>query len=162
VLVDEHGRTSVERVFAAGDVASHYHPGVGGRLRVEHFDHASRHAGVVARNLLGDSVVYDDPHWFWSDQFGHNLQHVGHASPTDRMLVRGDLEDDAWTAFFLDGNRITAAFALDNGEDIAVARELVSMRVGLADEVLADRDADLFEALEASFDEDDAELEDAQ
>jgi 3-phenylpropionate/trans-cinnamate dioxygenase ferredoxin reductase component len=148
VLVDEHCRTSQDRVFAAGDVATHTHPGTGGRIRVEHFDNASRQAAVAARNILGETVTYDDPHWFWSDQFGHNLQHVGHASARDRMVVRGSLDDDAWTAFFVTGDRVTAAFAVDNGEDITVARELISMRTRLSDEILADPQADLFEALE--------------
>lgn len=148
VLVDEHCRTSQDRVFAAGDVASHVHPGTGGRIRVEHFDNASRQAAVAARNILGESVTYDEPHWFWSDQFGHNLQHVGHAAARDRMVVRGSLDNDSWTAFFVAGERVTAAFAVDNGEDIAVARELISMRAKLADEILADTEADLFEAMQ--------------
>jgi 3-phenylpropionate/trans-cinnamate dioxygenase ferredoxin reductase subunit len=148
VLVDQHCRTSQERVFAAGDVANHLHPGLGHRVRVEHFEHASRQAAVAARNMMGETTAYDEPHWFWSDQFGRNFQHVGHAGDGDRMVVRGDLEDDGWTAFFLDGDRVTAAFSLDSGEDIAVARELISARMPVPDEVLADRDVDLFEALE--------------
>lgn len=148
IVVDEFCRTTQERVFAAGDVARHFHPGVGASLRVEHFDHASRQAVVAARNMLGEQVTYDDPHWFWSDQFGHNLQHVGHPAPSDRMVVRGDLAGDTWTAFFVRDARVTGAFALDNGEDVAVARELVAARTALPDAVLADPDADLFEALE--------------
>jgi 3-phenylpropionate/trans-cinnamate dioxygenase ferredoxin reductase subunit len=151
VLVDERCRTSLEHVYAAGDVARHAHPSVGGRIRVEHFDHASRHGATAARSMLGDQVAYDDPHWFWSDQFGHNLQYVGRAGAEDRMVVRGSLEGEAWTAFFVDGDRLTAAFALDSGEDIAVARELISARVTLPDEILADPDADLFEACEGEW-----------
>jgi len=148
VLVDERCRTSQDRVFAAGDVAHHLHPGLGRRVRVEHFDNASRQAAVAARSMLGEDTVYDEPHWFWSDQFGHNLQHIGHAHSDDRMVVRGDLADPTWTAFFLAGDRVTAAFAVDAGEDIAVARELISSGLAVPDEVLADRETDLFEALE--------------
>jgi 3-phenylpropionate/trans-cinnamate dioxygenase ferredoxin reductase subunit len=148
ILADEFCRTTLQGVFAAGDVARHFHPGVGGSLRVEHFDNASRQAVVAARNMLGEEITYDDPHWFWSDQFGHNLQHVGHPSLSDRMVVRGDLDDDGWTAFFLRDGRVTGAFALDRGEDVAVARELVAARTTLPDTVLADAEADLFEALE--------------
>jgi 3-phenylpropionate/trans-cinnamate dioxygenase ferredoxin reductase subunit len=147
VLVDEHCRTSQDRVFAAGDVASHAHPTIGGRIRVEHFDNASRQAVIAARNILGENVTYDEPHWFWSDQFGRNLQHVGHAGASDRMIVRGSLEDHAWTAFFVAGDQLTAAFAVDNGEDIAVARDLIAMGATLPEETLADRGADLFEAM---------------
>jgi len=148
ILVDEQCRTSMDRVFAAGDVARHLHRGVGARIRVEHFDHASRHGAVASRNMLGEPAAYEESHWFWSDQFGHNLQYVGHAGPQDRIVVRGSLEGDAWTAFFVTDERLTAAFALDSGEDIAVARELISARAVLPDEVLADREVDLFQACE--------------
>lgn len=148
IVVDELCRTSMDRVFAAGDVARHLHRGVGEHVRVEHFDHASRHGATASRNMLGESVAYEESHWFWSDQFGHNLQYVGHAGREDRLVVRGDLEGDQWTAFFVGEGRVTAAFALDAGEDIAVARELISARTTLPDEVLVDRDADLFEACE--------------
>jgi len=148
IRTDEFCRTSVEGVFAAGDVASQFYPSTGNRLRVEHFDNASRQAAVAARNMLGESTPYDEPHWFWSDQFGHNLQYVGHAAPTDRLVVRGDLEDDHWTAFFLDGDRVSATFALDSADDIAVARELIRMRVAVPEKTLSDPEADLFEALE--------------
>lgn len=148
IWTDQFCRTSVERVFAAGDVACQLHPSRGGRLRVEHFDNASRQAAVAARNMLGELVPYDEPHWFWSDQFGHNLQYVGHASADDRLVVRGDLDDESWTAFFLDGDRVSAAFALDAGDDIAVARELIRSRVAITDATLTDPETDLFEALE--------------
>jgi 3-phenylpropionate/trans-cinnamate dioxygenase ferredoxin reductase subunit len=148
ILVDEFCRTSVPRVFAAGDVANQFYPSLGKRLRVEHFDNASRQAAVAARNMLGECSPYDEPHWFWSDQFGRSLQYVGHAAATDRLVVRGDLEDERWTAFFLDGARVSAAFALDGGEDIALARELVRMRAAVPEETLADPDTDLFEAVE--------------
>ncbi|HET7357936.1 MAG TPA: FAD-dependent oxidoreductase [Nocardioidaceae bacterium] len=148
ILVDECCRTSLENVFAAGDVANHIHPGLGARVRVEHFDNASRQAAVAARNMLGESTSYDEPHWFWSDQFGHNLQFVGHAAAQDRLVVRGDLEDDRWSAYFLDGDRVTAAFALDAGDDIALARELVRTGVAVPEDKLADPDIDLFELME--------------
>lgn len=148
VLVDEYCRTSQDHVFAAGDVANHAHPGLGRRVRVEHFDNANRQAAVAARNMLGEASAYAEPHWFWSDQFGHNLQHVGHAAPEDRMVVRGDLDADTWAAFFLAGDRVRAAFALNDGEAVTVARELIGMGVGLPDEVLADPSIDLVEAIE--------------
>jgi len=148
VLVDEHCRTSQAQVYAAGDVANHTHPGVGRRVRVEHFDNASRQAAVAARNILGETTAYVEPHWFWSDQFGHNLQYAGHASADDRLVVRGDLAADAWTAFFVAGDRLTGAFGLNAGEDVALARELIGAGIGLPDQVLEDTSIDLMEVVE--------------
>jgi 3-phenylpropionate/trans-cinnamate dioxygenase ferredoxin reductase subunit len=148
ILVDEYGRTSLDHVFAAGDVANQIHPGTGRRLRVEHFDNASRQAAVAARNMLGEFTPYNEPHWFWSDQFGRNLQYAGHASPTDRMVVRGDLDADSWSAYFLEDGRVTAVFALDAGDDVALARELIRMRISVPEAQLTDPEVDLFDLME--------------
>jgi hypothetical protein len=42
---------------------------------------------------------------------------------------------------------VTAAFSLDAGDDIAVARELIRMRVSLPAGTLADTGTDLFEVM---------------
>src|SRR4029079_16397520 len=99
--VEVNGRleTSAPGVFAAGDVASHAHP-VLGRVRVEHFDNAIKMGAHAGRAMLGSPAVFDDPHWFWSDQYDHHLQ-MGGVAITDDMVVRGSLEDRSFCAFFL-------------------------------------------------------------
>jgi 3-phenylpropionate/trans-cinnamate dioxygenase ferredoxin reductase component len=148
VLVDEFCRTSMPNVYAAGDVANHYHPLYGERVRVEHFDNASRQGGVAAQNLLGTAVAFDDPHWFWSDQYGANLQQVGHAAPGDDLVIRGDLAGDSWTAFHLRDGAIRAAFAVNRPEDVTVARELIAFGASVPAAVLADEASDLMEIAE--------------
>lgn len=147
VLVDDRCRTSMEHVYAAGDVA-HVRYADGRRVRVEHFDNASRQAAVAADNMLGRDACHDDQHWFWSDQFGANLQLVGERAGTDRVVVRGDMDGDRWTAFFLADGLVRGAFSMNDGESIAVARELATFAVEVPPETLADPDADLMEILE--------------
>ena len=74
IVVDEYCRTSVEGVYAAGDVANHYHPLFDRRIRVEHWQHAIKHGQAAARNMLGNQKPYDEVYWFWSDQYTYNLQ----------------------------------------------------------------------------------------
>lgn len=148
ILVDEYCRTSMENVYAAGDVANHYHPLFDTRMRVEHFDNANKQASAAANNMLGRTTIFDDPHWFWSDQYGSNLQYVGHATPNDRLVIRGNVEDPDWSAFFIGDGIVHAAFAIDRAEDIMVAREVISARVRIAPEALADCETDLMELLE--------------
>jgi 3-phenylpropionate/trans-cinnamate dioxygenase ferredoxin reductase component len=97
--------TAIPGVFAAGDVARHDHP-VFGPIRVEHFDNALRSGVVVARNMLGAGQVFDDPHWFWSDQYDAEIQMAGFAPTWDRMVVRGSLEQRAFCAFLLDADGV--------------------------------------------------------
>jgi NADH dehydrogenase FAD-containing subunit len=80
IVVDEYCRTSVEGVYAAGDVANHYHPLFDRRIRAEHWQHAIKHGQAAARNMLGMQNPYDEVYWFWSDQYNYNLQKDVHQS----------------------------------------------------------------------------------
>jgi 3-phenylpropionate/trans-cinnamate dioxygenase ferredoxin reductase subunit len=145
IVVDEHLRTDAEGVYAAGDVANHFHPVFGRRLRVEHFDNANRQGTVAADNVVGRDAVFDDPHWFWSDQYDLNLQYTGHADDWDDIVVRGSTEQLDFTAFYRKDGVVQAAFAVDRGDDIAAARELVRQRATPQPAELADPDVDLYD-----------------
>jgi 3-phenylpropionate/trans-cinnamate dioxygenase ferredoxin reductase component len=80
IVVDEYCRTSVEGVYAAGDVANHYHPVFDRRIRAEHWQHAIKHGQAAARNMLGMQNPYDEVYWFWFDQYNYNLQYAGFAT----------------------------------------------------------------------------------
>ena len=109
--------TSVPGVFAAGDVASHAHP-VFGRVRVEHFDNAIKMGEHAARAMLGSPAAFDDPHWFWSDQYDHQIQ-MGGVAATGEMVVRGSIEERSFCAFFLDeGGALRASVSLDWPRDV--------------------------------------------
>lgn len=150
VLVDASGRTSMPSVWAAGDVANQDHPQVDGRIRVEHFDNASKQASVAAQSMLGADVTNSDPHWYWSDQFGVNIQGVGQPHPSDEMVVRGDLDSDSFTAFFIREGAVSAVFAVNDEETVGLARELVNMGLHVPTDLLTDPERDLFEALEGA------------
>src|SRR5207248_11024332 len=82
ILVDAGLETNVPGVFAAGDVALHDHP-VFGRIRVEHYDNALKMGQHAAWSMLGDKKPFDDPHWFWSDQYDTEIQMAGFALSWD-------------------------------------------------------------------------------
>src|SRR5262245_43857265 len=77
ILADEQLRTSAADVYAAGDAANHLHP-LFGRIRVEHFNNGERQGAAAARSMLGSDAPYDYVHSFWSDQYEHNIEYVGH------------------------------------------------------------------------------------
>jgi 3-phenylpropionate/trans-cinnamate dioxygenase ferredoxin reductase component len=141
ILVDERCRTNVEGVFAAGDVANHLHPVFGRRIRTEHWQNAIRQARSAAASMLGKDGVYDEIHWFWSDQYDQNLQYTGHAIAWDELVVRGRLEARDFTAFYVQGGRVQAAVTLNRGSDIPAAEALIRSGrpvdpAGLRDEAL--------------------------
>lgn len=64
VLVDEHCHSTIDGVYAAGDVANHYHPLFRRRLRVEHWQNAMQQGAAAARSMLGKRQPYEPVHWF--------------------------------------------------------------------------------------------------
>ncbi len=132
VAVDARGRTTVPGVYAAGDVASVWKPWLGARLRVEHWTGAAGQGAAVARAILGLDATYDDTPYFWSDQFGLRLQHVGHAA--DWAAVEIDGGADAFTVRYLDRQgRMLAALVANRPLEIGALRsELRAARVPLA------------------------------
>jgi NADPH-dependent 2,4-dienoyl-CoA reductase/sulfur reductase-like enzyme len=75
--VDERLRTSVEGVFAAGDVARFHNPALGIRLRVEHEDNALTMGKAAGRSMAGDESPYTHLPFFYSDLFELGYEAVG-------------------------------------------------------------------------------------
>jgi 3-phenylpropionate/trans-cinnamate dioxygenase ferredoxin reductase subunit len=151
VLVDELCRASVPDVYAAGDVANHLHP-VFGRVRVEHFNNAEKQGGAAARSILGSTTPYAYIHSFWSDQYEHKLEYVGHATEWDEFVVRGSLEERQLVGFYLQEGLLEAAVGLDRGGDpeadhdseMAACAHLIAQRARPAPGRLADEQVDLW------------------
>jgi 3-phenylpropionate/trans-cinnamate dioxygenase ferredoxin reductase subunit len=143
ILVDELCRTSVEGVYAAGDVANHQHPLFGRRMRVEHWDNALKQGAAAARSMAGKAEPFDDPHWFWSDQYDHNLQSIGVLSDWDELAIRGSLEERSFVAFYLKDGFLMGAVGLDRGKDVRRCRALIAARRLLDPVALKDEDVDL-------------------
>ncbi len=132
VVVDEHCRASVAGVFAAGDVANHYHPIYGRRIRVEHWDNARRQGRVAALNMLGRDTPYDDIHWFWSDQYEHTIQYAGHHREWDDLVIRGSLESRSFAAFYRLDGRVQSVVSVDRPADVQDSMGIIRAG-GLAD-----------------------------
>ena len=151
VLVDELCRASAADVYAAGDVANHLHP-LFGRVRVEHYNNAEKQGAAAARSMLGSDAPYDYIHSFWSDQYEHKLEYVGHATTWDEFVVRGSREEARLVGFYLVSGVVRAAVGLDRGGDpeldrdgeMAAAARLVGARARPPAEQLANERVDLW------------------
>jgi 3-phenylpropionate/trans-cinnamate dioxygenase ferredoxin reductase subunit len=151
VLVDEFCRAAAPDVYAAGDVANHLHP-LFGRVRVEHYNNAERMGRAAARSMLGSTAPYDYIHSFWSDQYEHKLEYVGHATRWDQFVVRGSVEERRIIGFYLADGQVLAAVGLDRGGDpelesdseMAACARVVGARARPAPGELADERVDLW------------------
>lgn len=139
ILTDEFGCTSVPDVYAIGDVAARFHPVYGDRVRAEHHDTAMRHGQNLALNILGDPVPFTEEHYFWSDQYEHKLQSIGHYTGSDgERVVRGSIEDRAFSIFTVADGRIRAMVAMNRPGDLLQVRKLLSQAHVATAEELAD------------------------
>lgn len=143
IVVDEYCRTNVPGVFAAGDVANHYHPLFGRHLRVEHWQNALRQGAAAARSMLGRGQPYDEVHWFWSDLYDANLQYAGFHTTWDELVVRGSLAARKFVAFYLKDGCVDASIAINQGRDLRRAMALIKARAPVDPARLRDEDVDL-------------------
>jgi 3-phenylpropionate/trans-cinnamate dioxygenase ferredoxin reductase component len=151
ILVDERCRTSAADIYGAGDVANHLHP-VLGRIRVEHYNSALHHGAAAARSMLGSAAPFDYIHNFWSDQYEHTLQYVGHTTKWDDFVVRGSLQEGKLVGFYLLAGMVQAGIGFDRGGDpewdrdseMAACALLVARRAHPDGGVLTDERADLW------------------
>jgi 3-phenylpropionate/trans-cinnamate dioxygenase ferredoxin reductase subunit len=142
VVTDAKLATSAPDVFAAGDIAEYESVVHGGkRLRIEHWDVAEQQGKTAARSMLG----HDDPHdvvpYFFSDLSDWTwMEYVGPAYTWTEEIVRGSLDDSEFTIWYVDGDRLAGALAVNRSDDLELARELMKSGDPVDREALARAD----------------------
>ncbi len=152
---DDRLRTSVPGVYAVGDCVSFPSARYGERLLVHHWDNALQGPVVVGANILADlrgggpaeEAVYDPVPYFWSEQFGRFVQYAGHHTSTDRMLLRGDPRQPAWSVCWLRDGTLTALLAVGRPRDLAQGRKLIQQGASLDADLLTDESVALKKAV---------------
>jgi 3-phenylpropionate/trans-cinnamate dioxygenase ferredoxin reductase subunit len=130
--------TSASGIFAAGDVASAWHPFYERRIRIEHWANARFQGAAVAKSMLGDATPYERLPYFYSDQFDLGMEYRGFAPTWDRVVVRGDLAGRMFLAFWLADDRVVAALNA-NVHDVGKSIErLIRSRAVVDDAALVD------------------------
>jgi 3-phenylpropionate/trans-cinnamate dioxygenase ferredoxin reductase subunit len=118
VVVDQYCHTSVSGIYAAGDVANHYHPVFERHIRVEHWQNAMKQGVNAARNMRGERVPYE-------------------------LVVRGRLDAGSYAAFYMNGGRIAAVVSMNNAKDVRRAMPLIKSRRPVDPAQLLDENVDL-------------------
>lgn len=141
IVVDQHCQTSHPDIYAIGDCSNHPNPLLNRRLRLESVPNAMEQARVAVNNMLGGEKIYSAVPWFWSDQYELKLQMVGFSADGDTQIMRGDQSANAFAIFYLKGNTLVAADAVNSPKEFMACKQLYGQEVDPA--VLADPDTDL-------------------
>jgi 3-phenylpropionate/trans-cinnamate dioxygenase ferredoxin reductase component len=132
VLVDRYLESSVEGVFAAGDIAEYDSVVHDRRLRIEHWDVAFNQGKYAALNLLGQKQEYDVVPYFWSDLADWtSMEYVGPAKDWDEIWIRGSIADGEFTAFYVKDARLAAALTVGRSDDLTVAARLLKEKTDI-------------------------------
>ena len=146
IVCDEFLQTSLEGVFAAGDVAGVRYPTFG-RLRVEHWATALNQGPAAARNMLDHRVAYDRVPYFYSDQYDVGMEYSGHAHEWDEVVFRGDVAGRRFIAFWCREQRILAGMNLNVWDVTDQIEALIRSRRPIDRGRLADPDTALDDLL---------------
>jgi 3-phenylpropionate/trans-cinnamate dioxygenase ferredoxin reductase subunit len=149
VAVDAELRTAAPEVFAAGDVASAWHPRYGRRLRVEHWDNARQQGRLAALNMLDRAAPNDRVPYFYSDQFDLGMETFGLPGDAGELTVRRWPGTDRFVAVWLLEGRAVAAVHGNDFDDSKVVGRLVRERLPLDRDRFLDASIPLAELIPA-------------
>jgi 3-phenylpropionate/trans-cinnamate dioxygenase ferredoxin reductase subunit len=146
ITCDSKLQTSVEGIYAAGDVCSYDSVVHGRRLRVEHWDVALQQGQHAAKGLMGEEEPYRIVPYFFSDLSDWaSLEYVGPAERWDELVWRGTPDSGEFLVWYLDGGKVAATLSVGRSEDLEHARRMVESGVDVTDSkaALGDVDSDL-------------------
>lgn len=122
IVVDDHLRTSVADVLAAGDVASYIDPRLG-RRRVEHEDNAMTMGAAAGRALAGADEAYAHTPMFYSDLFDLGYEAVGRMDPS---LETDVVEQDGGSVvYYLDEGQVVGVLLWNVWDAVDAAKDVI-------------------------------------
>lgn len=123
IAADERGRTSDPSIYAIGDAAAWWSPGLGRRQRLESWHSAKLQGRIVAADIAGAAPPSEAP-WFWSDQSGALLQAAGMPAEGDRLLSAEDGDKPVWR--YGQGDEATFVVGVNRPRDLRMAHRALS------------------------------------
>ena len=125
IAVDAYGRTAASGVYCAGDAALQFSRCHGRAIRVETWANAQNQAIAVAGNMIGETREYDDPPWFWTDQYDLNIQVAGDMLEADH-IIRGDTNCGKFSVIAMRGADIVGALSVNAAKEMAMLRRVIA------------------------------------
>ena len=141
VDVDQHCRTSLNKIYAIGDCAAHSNRYANGaHIRLESVQNANDQAKVAALDIMGEDCEYDAVPWFWSNQYDLKLQTVGISTGHDEYIVRGNPDDRHFSIVYLRDGKVIALDCVNATKDYVQGRKAVIEGLALNKAELANAD----------------------
>jgi phenylpropionate dioxygenase-like ring-hydroxylating dioxygenase large terminal subunit/NADPH-dependent 2,4-dienoyl-CoA reductase/sulfur reductase-like enzyme len=121
IVVDGDGHTTVPDIWAAGDCALYALPNADRMLRLESWHNAEEQGAAAGLSIARSASRARKQPWFWTDQFGRNVQMIGLVGPNDLVAHSGAPGSAAGAVYYAldrDTGRLTGVIAFS--EPIAI------------------------------------------
>jgi len=149
VMVNQYLETNRPGIYAAGDIANYQDVLFGKRRRVEHWDNAVAQGQHCAHLLTGERKEFRHVPYFFSDVFDLSYEFWGDPAGAEEIVHRGDVSTSSFSAWWVRGQRVVAAFAMNRPEEEReVAPKWVESRERVASARLADTSRSIADAAE--------------
>lgn len=149
IVVNEYCETNLPDVYAAGDVAE-FPDVIFDKTRVvEHWEHAFEQGQHVAKVMTGTREPYIFIPFFFSDVFDYSYEYFGDNETADTAINRGDLEKGDFSTWWVDGNRVVAAFIMASRPEVEgkSARRWIKNKTNVDKDKIHDPGTELREAV---------------
>lgn len=149
ISVDEDLVTSDPCISAIGDCASFPAVDGRGRVRLESVQNAVDQARHIAARIASGTTAgrYSKSPWFWTRQYGLNVQIAGIGYPDDERVVRPGPEPSRFSVFRYQGAQLVGIESVNSPADHMAARKLLDLGISPAKADAADSSTQLKELL---------------
>ena len=124
IVVNEFCETKINDVYAIGDISLFKSNFFNKSVREESWNNAEKQSFIVSQNIIGNKCHYNEIPWFWTDQFENNFQILGEINEYDSIVDRF-YDEKKSIKFFIKNNKVRGAFAINNGRDIKIAKQII-------------------------------------
>jgi NADPH-dependent 2,4-dienoyl-CoA reductase/sulfur reductase-like enzyme len=130
ILVNEFLETGSPAIYAAGDVTNYQDVLFRKRRHVEHWDNAVKQGQYLGRRLSGQPEAFQNIPYFFSDVFDLSYEFWGDTTGAERTEYRGDVHSSSFSAWWLKGTKVVAAFTMNRPDAEREGASQLSLPVG--------------------------------
>ncbi len=112
-------------VWLAGDIAAFPEWASGETARIEHWRLAQQHGSHIAHQIVNEPGPFAGAPFFWSNQGDKRLDYCGYAPGFDRIILRGSTDDLDFIAYYVRGERVTAACSVNRNPEFTAFLHLL-------------------------------------
>ena len=131
ISVNSNCQTSVENIYAIGDVACHYDNDYSRLLRLESWENAEEQAKKAAKHILSnfDHTNTASIPWFWTDQYNLNVQVLGKPTLGILRATRADPSPYKSIQFYFQEATLIGAVLFGNGKEKRTVSKLIGTQL---------------------------------